>query len=144
MFHAHLIKLCLTSILLSHIVLSSMYSVINFYFWVTLVLAIGMICQLKKQQSWPEDLFIMPHSEMEPVAVLLAVPPLSQVLKKILSMVLFYMCTLLLMSLIFSVYYVGPNGWKKLSGDDVGELHYKYYPVMPSTVEQEMVEVAGA
>ena len=42
------------------------------------------------------------------------------------------------------VYYVGPNGWKKLSGDDVGELHYKYYPVMPSTVEQEMVEVAGA
>jgi hypothetical protein len=28
-----------------------------------------------------------------------------------------------------SVYYVGPQGWKKLSGDDVGELHYKYYPV---------------
>ncbi|EEF47497.1 proteasome subunit beta type 5,8, putative [Ricinus communis] len=42
------------------------------------------------------------------------------------------------------VYYVGPNGWKKLSGDDVGELHYHYYPVMPSTVEQEMVEVTGA
>ncbi|KAA3465630.1 proteasome subunit beta type-5 [Gossypium australe] len=42
---------------------------------------------------------------------------------------------------VASVYYVGPNGWKKLSGDDVGELHYKYYPVMPSTVEQEMVEV---
>ena len=49
------------------------------------------------------------------------------------------------LSLFFlSVYYVGPSGWKKLSGDDVGELHYKYYPVMPSTVEQEMVEVAGA
>ncbi|XVF02722.1 hypothetical protein REPUB_Repub04eG0198800 [Reevesia pubescens] len=45
---------------------------------------------------------------------------------------------------VASVYYVGPNGWKKLSGDDVGELHYKYHPVMPSTVEQEMVEVAGA
>ena len=28
-------------------------------------------------------------------------------------------------------------------GDDVGELHYHYYPVMPSTVEQEMVEVTG-
>ena len=42
-----------------------------------------------------------------------------------------------------SVYYVGPDGWKKLSGDDVGELHYHYYPVMPSTVEQEMVEVTG-
>uniref|UniRef100_A0A2N9ESC5 Proteasome subunit beta n=1 Tax=Fagus sylvatica TaxID=28930 RepID=A0A2N9ESC5_FAGSY len=34
-------------------------------------------------------------------------------------------------------------GWKKLSGDDVGELHYHYYPVTPSTVEQEMIEVAG-
>ncbi|KAF8399926.1 hypothetical protein HHK36_015797 [Tetracentron sinense] len=45
---------------------------------------------------------------------------------------------------VASVYYVGSNGWKKLSGDDVGELHYKYYPVVPSTVEQEMVEVAGA
>lgn len=27
-----------------------------------------------------------------------------------------------------SVYHVGPEGWKKLSGDDVGELHYRYYP----------------
>lgn len=43
--------------------------------------------------------------------------------------------------LCFSVYYVGPDGWKKLSGDDVGELHYKYYPVVPSPVEQEMVEI---
>lgn len=43
-----------------------------------------------------------------------------------------------------SVYYVGPDGWKKLSGDDVGELHYKYYPVEPAVVEQEMTEVSGA
>ncbi|KAK6922383.1 Proteasome, subunit alpha/beta [Dillenia turbinata] len=41
---------------------------------------------------------------------------------------------------VASVYYVGPSGWKKLSGDDVGELHYNYYPVLPSTVEQEMTE----
>ncbi|KAK9276569.1 hypothetical protein L1049_006104 [Liquidambar formosana] len=61
----------------------------------------GMICQLKKLQSW-----------------------------SVLNAYVFY--------------YVGPDGWKKLSGDDVGELHYKYYPVMPSTREQEMVEVAGA
>lgn len=40
------------------------------------------------------------------------------------------------------VYHVGPDGWKKLSGDDVGELHYKYNPVTPSTVEQEMAEAA--
>lgn len=32
-----------------------------------------MICQLKKLQSWPEELFIMPLSEMEPVVVLQAV-----------------------------------------------------------------------
>ncbi|AES72343.1 putative proteasome endopeptidase complex [Medicago truncatula] len=44
---------------------------------------------------------------------------------------------------VASVYYVGPTGWKKLSGDDVGELHYHYNPVTPSTVEQEMVEAAG-
>ncbi|BFG16144.1 hypothetical protein CerSpe_024180 [Prunus speciosa] len=31
---------------------------------------------------------------------------------------------------VASVYHVGPNGWKKLSGDDVGELHYHYYPVV--------------
>lgn len=43
-----------------------------------------------------------------------------------------------------SVYHVGPNGWKKLSGDDVGELHYKYYPVEPTAVEQEMTEVSIA
>lgn len=44
----------------------------------------------------------------------------------------------------FSVYHVGPNGWKKLSGDDVGELHYMYYPVEPASVEQEMTEVSGS
>eukprot|EP00246_Nothoceros_aenigmaticus_P008988 TRINITY_DN24268_c0_g1_i1.p1 TRINITY_DN24268_c0_g1~~TRINITY_DN24268_c0_g1_i1.p1 ORF type:complete len:276 (+),score=40.75 TRINITY_DN24268_c0_g1_i1:205-1032(+) len=41
---------------------------------------------------------------------------------------------------VASVYYVGPDGWKKMSGDDVGELHYKYYPVAEEVVEQEMVE----
>jgi hypothetical protein len=37
----------------------------------------GMICQLKKLQSWLEGLFIMPHSVMEPVVELLAVHSLS-------------------------------------------------------------------
>jgi len=41
---------------------------------------------------------------------------------------------------VSSVYYVGANGWKKLSGDDVAELHYNYYPVEPTIVEQVMVE----
>ncbi|GMH02991.1 hypothetical protein Nepgr_004830 [Nepenthes gracilis] len=45
---------------------------------------------------------------------------------------------------VASVYHVGPNGWKKLSGDDVGELHYQYYPVTPNTVEQEMADVTAA
>ncbi|PWA41775.1 nucleophile aminohydrolase (Ntn hydrolases) superfamily protein [Artemisia annua] len=44
---------------------------------------------------------------------------------------------------VASVYHVGPNGWTKLSGDDVGELHYSYYPVEPATVEQEMTEAVG-
>ncbi|XP_022846480.1 proteasome subunit beta type-5-A-like [Olea europaea var. sylvestris] len=42
---------------------------------------------------------------------------------------------------VASVYHVGPNGWTKLSGDDVGELHYKYYPVEAEVVEQEMAEL---
>ncbi|KAG6420450.1 hypothetical protein SASPL_116978 [Salvia splendens] len=42
---------------------------------------------------------------------------------------------------VASVYHVGPSGWKKLSGDDVGEMHYSYYPVEPTTVEQEMADV---
>ncbi|GMN49207.1 hypothetical protein TIFTF001_018365 [Ficus carica] len=41
----------------------------------------------------------------------------------------------------YLIYYVGPDGWKKLSGDDVGEMHYKYYPVTAGTVEQEMAEI---
>ncbi|XLR36660.1 hypothetical protein HN51_046010 [Arachis hypogaea] len=45
---------------------------------------------------------------------------------------------------VVSVYHVGPEGWKKWTGDDVGDLHYQYYPVVPSTVEQEMVEATGA
>ena len=44
----------------------------------------------------------------------------------------------------FSVYYVGPDGWKKLSGDDVGELHYHYYPVKETVVEQEMADAPSA
>lgn len=39
-----------------------------------------------------------------------------------------------------AVYYVGPGGWKKMSGDDVGELHYHYYPVQEAPAEAEMRE----
>ena len=39
-----------------------------------------------------------------------------------------------------AVYYVGPSGWKKMSGDDVGELHYSYYPVQEAPAEAEMGE----
>ncbi|KVH95677.1 Proteasome B-type subunit [Cynara cardunculus var. scolymus] len=39
------------------------------------------------------------------------------------------------------VYHVGPKGGTKLSGDDVGELHYSYYPVEPTAVEQEMAKM---
>lgn len=28
----------------------------------------------------------------------------------------------------FAVYHVTKNGWKKVSGTDVGELHFEYYP----------------
>eukprot|EP00249_Psilotum_nudum_P006784 c20056_g1_i1 orf=375-1202(-) len=44
---------------------------------------------------------------------------------------------------VASVYYVGPKGWEKLSGDDVGELHYKYYPTSDHVVEQEMCEASS-
>jgi 20S proteasome subunit beta 5 len=27
-----------------------------------------------------------------------------------------------------SVYHVNENGWKKVRGDDVGDLHFEYYP----------------
>jgi 20S proteasome subunit beta 5 len=30
-----------------------------------------------------------------------------------------------------SVYHVGENGWTKVTGDDVGELHFHYYPSTP-------------
>ena len=32
------------------------------------------------------------------------------------------------MMLIFAVYHVTEKGWTKVRGDDVGELHYQYYP----------------
>ncbi|CAI5949295.1 unnamed protein product [Closterium sp. NIES-65] len=35
-----------------------------------------------------------------------------------------------------SVYHVGPEGWKKVSGDDVTELHYKYYPLKEEVKEE--------
>ncbi|CAH9084176.1 unnamed protein product [Cuscuta europaea] len=38
----------------------------------------------------------------------------------------------------------GPNGWKKLSGDDVGELYCRYNPIEPAAVEHEMTDVPVA
>ncbi|CAI5970919.1 unnamed protein product [Closterium sp. NIES-65] len=35
-----------------------------------------------------------------------------------------------------SVYHVGPEGWTKVSGDDVTELHYKYYPLKEEVKEE--------
>ena len=29
---------------------------------------------------------------------------------------------------VFTVYHVTKDGWKKVSGTDVGELHFEYYP----------------
>lgn len=29
---------------------------------------------------------------------------------------------------VFAVYHVTKDGWKKVIGADVGQLHYKYYP----------------
>lgn len=29
----------------------------------------------------------------------------------------------------WAVYHVTENGWKKMRGSDVGELHYEYYPI---------------
>lgn len=37
-----------------------------------------------------------------------------------------------------SVYHVGPDGWTKVSGTDVSELHYQYYP--PKTEETTTTE----
>ncbi|CAL9190144.1 unnamed protein product [Musa hybrid cultivar] len=44
----------------------------------------------------------------------------------------------------YILFHVGPDGRKKLSGDDVSELHCKYYPVVPTSVEQEMAEAPAA
>lgn len=38
------------------------------------------------------------------------------------------------------VYNAGPGGWEKMSGDNVGELHYSYYPVQEAPAETEMGE----
>eukprot|EP00475_Leptophrys_vorax_P034295 TRINITY_DN5512_c0_g1_i1.p1 TRINITY_DN5512_c0_g1~~TRINITY_DN5512_c0_g1_i1.p1 ORF type:complete len:269 (+),score=6.01 TRINITY_DN5512_c0_g1_i1:97-903(+) len=40
-----------------------------------------------------------------------------------------------------SVYHVGPEGWRKVSGDDVNDLHYKYYPVKTEATEAVMAEL---
>ncbi|ONK56819.1 uncharacterized protein A4U43_C10F13330 [Asparagus officinalis] len=45
---------------------------------------------------------------------------------------------------VVSVYHVSSKGWEKLSGDDVGELHYQYYPVVPTPVEHEMTDAPAA
>jgi 20S proteasome subunit beta 5 len=50
---------------------------------------------------------------------------------------------MILLPFFYTVYYVGPEGWRKLSGDDVSELHYKYYKVSEPVVEQEMVEASA-
>ena len=107
------------------------------------LLGIVMICRWKKLQSWLDVPFIMRHFEMELVVVLLVVSSLSQHI--------FCVCVCVcerererfesqLYVLLLSVYYVGPNGWKKLSGDDVAELHYNYYPVEQTVVEQVMAK----
>lgn len=117
-----------------------------------------MICLWKKQPSWLDEQFIMLHSVMELVEVLPVVCFLHPIHKKKethnsqlafrhLSVVclfhglsVFCHCN----SWIVSVYHVGPDGWKKLSGDDVGELHYHYYPAEVAAVDHEMTEVPVA
>jgi 20S proteasome subunit beta 5 len=42
-----------------------------------------------------------------------------------------------------SVYHVGKDGWTKVSGDDVGELHYKYYPVPDPKAEAQDAKAAA-
>lgn len=43
-----------------------------------------------------------------------------------LSCVLHALCCLV--CCLFAVYHVTEKGWTKVSGDDVTELHFKYYP----------------
>ncbi|CAA6664020.1 unnamed protein product [Spirodela intermedia] len=45
--------------------------------------------------------------------------------------------------LVLWVYYVGPKRWEKLSGDDVEDLHDKHCLVVPSPVEQEILNPSG-
>eukprot|EP00245_Coleochaete_scutata_P004590 TRINITY_DN17317_c0_g1_i1.p1 TRINITY_DN17317_c0_g1~~TRINITY_DN17317_c0_g1_i1.p1 ORF type:complete len:274 (-),score=48.94 TRINITY_DN17317_c0_g1_i1:687-1508(-) len=45
---------------------------------------------------------------------------------------------------VVSVYHIGPEGWVKISGDDVMDLHYKYNPVPPTSVEQPMAEASSS
>jgi hypothetical protein len=42
-----------------------------------------------------------------------------------------------------AVYHVGKDGWTKVSGDDVGELHYKYYPVPDPKAEAQDANAAA-
>lgn len=65
-------------------------------------------------------------------------------MKELLYSVFLILFPLQSLSSLSAVYHVGPDGWKKVTGDDVGDLHFQYYPVVPATVEQEMVEVVGA
>ncbi|EFJ04804.1 hypothetical protein SELMODRAFT_272351 [Selaginella moellendorffii] len=41
---------------------------------------------------------------------------------------------------VASVYHIGPQGWKKISGDDVSELHYQYYPPESQASAPDVVE----
>ena len=70
------------------------------------------ICLLKQQLGWPDPPFTMPHSEMAPVVMV--------------SVVCLYLRSIFLLVswsglrtgfLLSLVYRVGPNEWKKLSGE---------------------------
>ena len=43
-----------------------------------------------------------------------------------------------------SVYHVSEKGWTKMSGTDVGELHFKYYPADPVEENDQASEGAAA
>jgi 20S proteasome subunit beta 5 len=38
------------------------------------------------------------------------------------------------------VYHVSEKGWTKMSGTDVGELHYEYYPAEPVGEKTDAME----
>ena len=72
----------------------------------------GLICLLKQQLGWPDPSFTMPHSEMAPVVM---VSEACLYLRSIFLLVSWSgFRTGFLLSL---VYRVGPNEWKKLSGE---------------------------